>query len=256
MTTQLKTADIINFYKTGADEYFDKYIPFVLKRVKKWLYNNSLVIEIEERDYIKVDALSFAYEYYEQVKSVKFQGDQVAARKYWIKTVWLKLLDYLNFTYLNIIRNNSEEPYKKTYFVSLDYFLLDSESEFIYEKILANYHSPSPENLLVEQEEQELPHLFFKMVKDFASDQYMMHNYSIPKQVYVPMIHDCLDTAINTLERRETSNNDRAANLKFVSDKHNVPYKNVNMYYARFKEDARNYLWFIPIYLREKNTPK
>lgn len=38
MTTQLKTTTIIESYKNGADEYFNNYVPFVLKKVKRWLW--------------------------------------------------------------------------------------------------------------------------------------------------------------------------------------------------------------------------
>ncbi|MDE5415498.1 hypothetical protein [Alkalihalobacterium chitinilyticum] len=254
MTTTLTTADMIDFYKVGADDYFENYTPYILNKVRKWIDNNSIEVTYKgSLSHIKIDALSFAYEYYEQLKSDKFSDDIDTARKYWFKTVWMKMLDYLNYNYLNIERHNSKDPYRRTHFVPLDSL---TENEYLYEKILSDYHAPSPEIVLVEKEEQKLPKLLYEMVKDFASEQYMMHNYkTIPKEKYVEMIHDCLDSAIERLEWRTTSNN-RAANIKAVSEKHSISYGSLNMYYARFKEDVREYLWLIPKYLKEKNTPK
>lgn len=258
MTTHLKTKDIIEFYKVGADEYFEAYVPFVLSKVKKWISNNSLsaYYHYSEIDYIKIDALSFAYDYYEDLKNTMFEEDIVGARKYWIRTIWVKMLDYLNANYLNIDVKNKKDPYKRNLHMSLESFQESVGSSFLYEVILSEHHTPSAELLLIEEEEQELPILLYKKVIEFIPKQYAMHNYIVPEDVYIEMIHDCLESALNNLATRTISSNDRAANLKMVSEKHDIPRKRVNMYYARFKQDVREYLWFIPIYLREKYTPK
>ena len=163
-----------------TDPFFHQYLPLILNVAKNYIENDYSNIPDCPFEDIRADAISFAFSYLASLRLKK--ETETDARKVWMSTVKIKTRDYLYRQYsekYTVYIDGQARKEKRIDKVSLHEPVpgLVEEDNKTYEDYIPDA-APTPEESLIQKEEEEMQAQLIHEILDFIPQQYYMHNYS------------------------------------------------------------------------------